>query len=209
MTPVPPPETAADHDAGRAARLQGRRLLVLGAAAAAAGVAVALWRHRSSATTPSPEAAGGGQEGALANLWTLRFARPEGGELAMAQFRGRPLLINFWATWCPPCVREMPEIDRFARQFGGNGWQVLGLAADQEKPVRVFLGANPVSYSIGLAGFEGIALSRTMGNEGGALPFTVALDAAGDVTYRHLGEAKFELLAAWASGLGPHGTKRP
>ena len=103
----------------------------------------------------------------------------------------------------------MPEIDRFARQFGENGWQVLGLAADQEKPVRVFLGANPVSYSIGLAGFEGIALSRTMGNEGGALPFTVALDAAGDVAHRHLGEAKFELLAAWASGLGRPATKRP
>jgi len=116
----------------------------------------------------------------------------------MASLRGKPLLLNFWATWCPPCIQEMPEIDRFARQFASNGWQVLGLAADQEKPVREFLGRQPVGYPIALAGFEGITLSRQLGNEAGALPFTVAFDAGGRVTHRHLGETRFEMLAAWA-----------
>ena len=174
-----------------------RRTLVIGCtagAAAAAGIGVALWRSRGDEAISTP--AGQSED----RLWTLRFAKPDGGELAMAIFRGRPLLLNFWATWCPPCVREMPEIDRFARQFGPNGWQVLGLAVDKEKPVRDFLSRNPVGYPIALAGFEGIALSRSFGNEGGGLPFTLAFDAAGQLKHRQLGESRFELLASWATG---------
>jgi thiol-disulfide isomerase/thioredoxin len=169
----------------------GRRLLIsAGAAAAAAGLAASLWQARRTAPLPTQTAPD--------PVWSLRFARPEGGELAMAALHGKPLLLNFWATWCPPCVREMPEIDRFARQFAPNGWQVLGLAADQEKPVRDFLGRTPVSYPIALAGFEGIALSRQLGNDAGALPYTVAFGADGRVKHRHLGETRYEVLAAWA-----------
>jgi thiol-disulfide isomerase/thioredoxin len=165
----------------------------VGAAAAAAGLAVAWWRQRAAV---SDEAARIGETSAT-GVYALRFPQPGGQKLVMARFRGRPLLINFWATWCPPCVREMPAIDRFAREFTGQGWQVVGIAADQDKPVREFLSRNPVSYSIALAGFEGIALSRSLGNEGGALPFTVALDGAGQVLRRHLGETSFEQLAGW------------
>ncbi|MBL8344463.1 MAG: TlpA family protein disulfide reductase [Rubrivivax sp.] len=169
----------------------GRRLLLsAGAAAAAAGLAAAIWQGRRA----GPQSAQADAE----PIWSLRFARPGGGEFAMATLRGKPLLLNFWATWCPPCIREMPEIDRFARQFASNGWQVLGLAADQEKPVREFLSRQPVGYPIALAGFEGIALSRQLGNEAGALPFTVAFDASGRVTHRHLGETRLEVLATWA-----------
>ena len=167
-------------------------LWAVGGAALAAGVGTAAWLGRRAADTTAAAAA-------HQALWSLRFSRPEGGELAMSGFAGRPLLINFWATWCPPCIREMPEIDRFARQFAANGWQVLGLAVDQEKPVRDFLSQKPVSYPIALAGFEGIALSRTLGNAAGALPFTVALDRAGRLMHRHLGETRFEQLAAWVT----------
>lgn len=173
-----------------------RRALWLGSAAAAAGLGVALWRGRQD---DADAETGVGP----ADFWGLRFAKPGGGELAMAALRGRPLLLNFWATWCPPCIREMPEIDRFARQFSSNGWQVLGLAADQEKPVRDFLDRNPVSYPIALAGLEGITLSRRLGNESGALPFTVAFDARGKLVHRHLGETRFELLSSWAGARKP------
>lgn len=171
---------------------RGRRaLLWAGTAAAAAGLGTALW-HGQQGALPAGEAA-------APDIWSLRFARPGGGELTLAALRGRPLLLNFWATWCPPCIREMPEIDRFARQFAANGWQVLGLAVDQEKPVRDFLDRNPVGYPIALAGFDGIALSRRLGNDAGALPFTVAFDAQGRVAHRHLGETRFEVLAGWAN----------
>lgn len=178
----------------------GRRLaLAVGLLAGAAGVGVAWW-HNRSARPP----AGGANPAAVADeVWSMKMARPEGGEFTMASLRGRPALLNFWATWCPPCIREMPEIDRFAKQFSPNGWQVVGIAVDQAQPVRDFLARNPVVYPIALAGFDGVALSRLLGNEAGGLPFTVALDARGSVAHRHIGETRFEALAAWAHGMAP------
>lgn len=176
--------------------LPGRRLVVaVGLAAGAAGLGVAWWRGLAvgpleGALPPAPPAD---------PVWSLTLARPEGGELALGSLRGRPLLLNFWATWCPPCVREMPEIDRFARQFGPNGWQVVGIAVDQAQPVRDFLARNRVSYPIALAGFDGVALSRQLGNDGGGLPFTVAIDAGGHIAHKHVGETRFDTLATWAA----------
>jgi thiol-disulfide isomerase/thioredoxin len=171
-------------------------VVAVGLAAGAAGLGVAWWRRLAvegragTSTSPDLEADA---------VWSLTLPRPEGGSLALASLRGRPLLLNFWATWCPPCIREMPEVDRFARQFGPNGWQVVGIAVDQAQPVRDFLARNPVGYPIALAGFDGVALSRQLGNEGGGLPFTVAIDAGGRVAHRHLGETRFETLASWAA----------
>ena len=73
-------------------------------------------------------------------IW-LRDAVPlslDGGKLALANFLGKPLLVNFWATWCPPCVKEMPLLDRFAQEQRAAAWQVVGLAIDKIEPVREF-----------------------------------------------------------------------
>ena len=167
----------------------GRRVLLGGVAAAALGGGVWLARREGS---------GGGEgDAAPADLWSQRFETPEGGTLAMADLRGRPLLINFWATWCAPCAREMPQLDRFHKQFSSNGWQVLGLAIDGATPVRVFLAKLPVSFAIGLAGYGGTELSKALGNAQGGLPFTVALDAAGAIVRRKLGETSYDELAGW------------
>lgn len=173
----------------------GRRLLLGGVAvaAAAAGLGGALWRERRGAGA-GPAAS----DPETAFLWDLSFTRPDGSTLALASLRGKPLLINFWATWCPPCVKEMPEFDRFHREFGGRGWQVLGLAVDGPTPVRDFLARVPVGYNIALAGFDGTELSRRLGNTKGALPFTVMLDASGKPLQRHLGETTYGTLAGWA-----------
>ena len=117
----------------------------------------------------------------------------------LADLRGKPLLINFWATWCAPCVREMPEIDRFHREFGPRGWQVLGLAIDSPTPVREFLGRVKVGFAIGLAGLDGTDLVRKLGNTQGGLPFTVMVDAQGKLMQRKMGETDFKQLAGWAS----------
>src|SRR5438128_2664895 len=107
----------------------------------------------------------------------MSFDTPDGAQLSMQALRGRPLLLNFWATWCPPCVEEMPLLDRFFRQSGSKSWQVVGLAIDQPSAVRNFLKKTPVTFPIGLAGLGGTELAKSLGNEVGGLPFTVAVGA--------------------------------
>jgi thiol-disulfide isomerase/thioredoxin len=176
--------------------VNSRRLLVAGVAGAAlvAGAGWALWRNREPAEGPV------GPMTDESAVWGLRFVRPTGGELDMAELRGRPLIINFWATWCAPCIKEMPEIDRFHRDHAARGWQVLGLAIDSAEPVRAFLERIPVGFPIALAGLPGMELMRGLGNSAGALPFTVQYDAGGQVRRRRLGETTARELASWARG---------
>jgi thiol-disulfide isomerase/thioredoxin len=174
-----------------------RRALLagVGVLAAAGG---AFWYGRQA---PAPQTLAAAEEGGEAiDLWSLRFPRPEGGELVMADLRGKPLLINFWATWCPPCVKELPEIDRFARGHAAQ-LNVVGLAIDSLAPVQSFLKKLPLSFSVGLAGMSGTDLTRSLGNHAGALPFTVLLDAQGKLVQRKLGETHHDELARWAKQL--------
>lgn len=171
--------------------VQRRRWLVgaVGAAAALGGAGVA-WRRsqRQAADTPT-------------DLWSLRFERPEGGQLDMASLRGRPLLINFWATWCAPCVREMPALDRFHAVFTQRQGQVVGLAIDRPEPVREFLARVRTGFPIGLAGLDGSELVQRLGNVQGGLPFTVLLDAGGRIVRRKMGETHFDELVTWSKEL--------
>jgi len=172
--------------------MKRRQLAIAAAGAVALGAGALVYvRTRPVADPPLPATP-------LAGLWAMRFPRPGGGEVSMAQFLGRPLLLNFWATWCAPCIREMPELDRFAKQFAATGWQVVGIAVDQEKPVAAFLAQNPVSYPIALAGWDGVALATDLGNKGGGLPYTVTFDRRGTLRHKHLGESHLDLWAAWA-----------
>ena len=159
------------------------------ATAAAAGVGWSIWRQR--ATDSSVDEA----------FWRSSFETPDGSRLVLAELRDQPLVLNFWAPWCPPCVREMPALDRFAREFAPRGWRVIGLAVDKAQPVRDFLARSPVSYAIGLTGFEGIELSRQLGNLSGGLPFPVLFGRHGALLQRHMGETTYDQLAQWAQGI--------
>jgi thiol-disulfide isomerase/thioredoxin len=169
-------------------------LAVVGLAAAAGG---ALWYRRRSQPPDTSAAADGAEP---IDLWSQRFPRPEGGELVMAELRGQPLLVNFWATWCPPCIKELPEFDRFASSHAKQ-LRVVGLAIDSLGPVQEFLKKQPVGFAIGLASFAGTELARSLGNSAGALPFTVLLDAQGKLVERKLGETQYAELEAWARQL--------
>jgi thiol-disulfide isomerase/thioredoxin len=156
----------------------------------AAALAAAGW--------PGPARAAVAPDEPPAWLWQQVFARPDGSTLALAALRGSPLVINFWGTWCAPCVREMPELDHFQRDFARLGWHVVGLAIDNPTAVREFLARRPVGYTIALAGLEGSALARRLGNEQGGLPYTVVLDRAGAVARRKRGPTSYRELADWA-----------
>lgn len=148
------------------------------AMAAVTGAGVAWKRHASGAL----------ETNVVQALWSAEFAMPSGEVLRGADWQGHPLVLNFWATWCPPCVEEMPLIDAFYRQNKQYGWQVVGLAIDQPSRVRQFLSQFPVEYAIGLAGLNGTELAKMLGNEQSSLPFTVVLDAKGNLKQRKLGK---------------------
>jgi thiol-disulfide isomerase/thioredoxin len=162
-----------------------RRLILAsaGLGAAALGAAVA-WRKLNP---PVASAA------ALA-FWARRFPGVDGQELDVARWRGKPLLVNFWATWCPPCVKELPEINQFYNEAKGRGWQVLGLAVDQSDPVKAFLQKTPLDFAVALAGPEGLGLVRELGNPAGGLPFSVIFDESGEISWRRLGVNRLEEL---------------
>lgn len=102
-------------------------------------------------------------------------------------YAGRPLLINVWASWCGPCIEEMPELDRYARAQGPTGVQVIGLALDTPENVRQFLGRVPVSYPI-LVDTPGPAdASVWLGNRKGVLPYSVLVGADGKILKQKVG----------------------
>jgi len=169
-----------------------RRTWVLGAAAAAGvlgGAGYAAWRQR-----PGPEASAAA---AAAGVWSLSFERLDGTALAMRSLRGKPLLLNFWATWCAPCITELPLLDAFSREHSER-WQVLGLAVDRPDPVRRFAAERALRLPLALAGMDGLELCRDLGNQAAALPFSVAFDSRGRVAQRKLGELDAALLREWS-----------
>ena len=171
---------------------RGRRVMA-GAAigAMAAGAGFAWWRqarHDGAGTVD-------------AEFWSLRLARPEGGELVMADFRRQTLLVNFWATWCAPCVRELPAIDRFVGERAPSGLRAVALAMDAPSAVREFLQRVKLTLPVGLCGMEGGDLLRLFGNDRAALPYTVLLSADGVLRQRKLGEIGAAELTNWMSGI--------
>lgn len=187
-----------------------RNLALAGVAAAAglAGVGVAWVRIRPHDVAPPLAGVGVGHSGsgvvaaapgedAVEAFWRSGFDTPEGKTLLMSSLRGKPLLVNFWATWCPPCIEELPLLDGFYQANKDKGWQVLGLAVDQPSAVRKWLQAKPLSFPVGMAGFGGTELSKSFGNASGALPFSVVFSATGALLQRKTGKVSPDDLAAW------------
>ncbi|BCO26108.1 thiol-disulfide oxidoreductase ResA [Rhodoferax lithotrophicus] len=131
-------------------------------------------------------------------FWQQKFSQLDGVELLASAFKGKPLMLNFWATWCPPCVEELPLLNAFFNENKSKSWQVLGLAVDQVTPVKRFLGQSPLDFPVALAGFAGMEVSKSLGNLSGGLPFTVVFDASGSVLHRKMGKLKADELQAWS-----------
>lgn len=114
-----------------------------------------------------------------AAFWTSRWPDLQNTEQAMAQYRGKIVVVNFWASWCPPCRAEMPSFVRLQKKYGTQGVQFVGIALDNPEQVRDFLGRHPVNYPIFNGERGGDRLSARLGNDADALPYTLVIDRTG------------------------------
>jgi len=126
----------------------------------------------------------------FANPWQT----PDGKSVNSAQWQGKVLVVNFWASWCPPCIEEMPTLDLLSQEYLQQNTLFVGIGIDSPSNIREFLKSTPVSYPIVIGGLEGSNLSKQMGNTQGALPYTVIINAKGKATYTKLGKISEEEL---------------
>ena len=123
----------------------------------------------------------------------------DGGTLRLPEaYAGQPVLVNLWASWCGPCIEEMPELDRYAREQGANGVQVLGIALDDRDAVEDFLQRIPVAYVIALDTPGPADAGVKLGNPRGVLPYTALLSADGRLLKQKIGPFQHGEIDGWA-----------
>jgi thiol-disulfide isomerase/thioredoxin len=129
-------------------------------------------------------------------LLALDLPDPAGKNEPLAQWKGKVIVVNFWATWCEPCRDEMPRFVALQDEYGDKGLQFVGIAVDQVDKVRQFSSDIKLNYPALIGGYGAIELSRSLGNTVGALPFTVVLSRSGEVVHTQLGPVKDPQLRA-------------
>lgn len=144
----------------------------------AAGIAGFQLSAKRTGASPS-----GVNASALSALMSLRLDDLGGKSQALSQWRGQVLVINFWATWCPPCRREIPGFARISTKLAANGVQFVGISTDSAEKVRDFVRAFPFPYPNLLGDESLLQLTQNLGNPTQALPFTIILDPAGRVVF--------------------------
>lgn len=156
-------------------------LLILFAAAIA--LAAGLFVQRLSVTKQ-----------AESNVPALAFSLPDltGKQRNIKEWHGKILIINFWATWCPPCLKEIPEFIKLQNTYADKGLQFIGVAIDDKQAVTEYLKTISINYPMLISGDEGIALSQQLGNVVNAVPFTLIVNQQGQIIHRQPGELSNE-----------------
>jgi len=159
-------------------------IIALVAIAIIAGVGISIFSSkdmqslfaRDSAKSIAPEV-----------IFQTSFEDLQGKMQSLAQWKGKVIILNFWATWCPPCLAEIPEFIQLQKQYSTRGLQFIGIAIDQKDKVQTFTKDMGMNYPILLGDMPGIDLSRKIGNTQGGLPFTVIIDRNGNIAATQLG----------------------
>jgi peroxiredoxin len=163
--------------------------IILGMAVLVAGVG-GYWQRQADAPPASTPLVG---QPAPA----LKLPDLSGTTHDLADYRGHPVVLNFWASWCLPCREEMPALDRAQQRHGAGGVTVIGVAMDQPAPVRAFLAAHPVSYPIVLGQLSHPSSAYRFGDVGDVLPYSVLIGADGRVVAQHAGPLDDAQLQQW------------
>ncbi|MEE9354692.1 MAG: TlpA disulfide reductase family protein [Methylococcaceae bacterium] len=117
------------------------------------------------------------------------FSLPDltGQKRNIEEWKGKVLVINFWATWCPPCLKEIPDFVALQQQMGSQGLQFIGIALEEVETVTDFVKANSINYPILIGDQDGVMLSKKMGNVVSSVPFSVVIDRENNIVARQLG----------------------
>jgi thiol-disulfide isomerase/thioredoxin len=185
------------------------RLLLVALAAGVLGIGAGLWSQGRTETGPQALSAGAPARPAGATpaqpgdpMPAVRLPDLDGNVVDLADLaKGRPLLVNVWASWCGPCIQEMPELDRFAAVQGEHGVQVVGLALDTTEGVRAFLQQVPVRYPLLLETPGPADASVWLGNRAGVLPYSVLIGADGRVLKQQAGPFAHGDIDHWTAGI--------
>ncbi len=129
-------------------------------------------------------------------LYAQSLPDASGTPQALAQWKGKAMVLNFWAPWCAPCVEEMPELSQLQKEQAGKNLQVIGIGIDSPSNIAEFAKKFNIAYPVYVAGISGTELSRQFGNKAGGLPYTVLIGADGQIKKTYLGRLKFEQLRA-------------
>lgn len=185
------------------------RLLLVALTAGVLGIGAGLWSQSRTETgqqalnarAPArPAGATPAQPGDP--MPAVRLPDLDGNVVDLADLaKGRPLLVNVWASWCGPCIQEMPELDRFAAVQGEHGVQVVGLALDTTEGVRAFLQQVPVRYPLLLETPGPADASVWLGNRAGVLPYSVLIGADGRVLKQQAGPFAHGDIDHWTAGI--------
>jgi thiol-disulfide isomerase/thioredoxin len=173
---------------GGGGRVGRRTLLGVALVAGAGGAGFSLWRAKRQAEEDR------GADGAVQLFFQQTLPDSNGAVFAFEQLRGKPVVINFWATWCAPCVEEMPQLSSLAQETRDTGVRFVGLGVDNQDAIARFSARLPVSYPLVVANATGAFLAGRFGNAAGGLPFTVVLSAAGKVKQQILGRVNIDSL---------------
>ena len=134
----------------------------------------------------------GGPPAALAGEWVLSSQFPDlkGQTQSLGQWRGRVLVVNWWATWCEPCREEMPIFVQLQGKYGDRGLIFVGLAVDRRARVESFAKDFGITYPLLLGDLVALDLARKLGNSAGGMPYTVVIDRQGRVAFTRLGAVR-------------------
>jgi len=117
----------------------------------------------------------------------------------LSQWRGKVLVVNYWATWCAPCREEIPTLMKVQHKYAHNGVKLVGIAVDNVDKVQEYAKDMQIDYTLLIGGMETLSAVRDLGNRAGVLPYTVVLDRAGRLAYTHAGtvtEGSLDLVLA-------------